>query len=429
MLVVLASVLAIAQFLVPRRYAFVPLLIGICHFQNIPVVQIGAAFSTCKIVIIAGLLRAARERRLSALTRQPMDTAFFAWAAWMLISGMFHRPPDHNPITIRLSVIFDFLGGYLYARCFVGSREDFLRMLRVLGLILIPLALEALAETRVLKNYYDLLYGGSGEITIRGARVRASGPFEHPILLGTFAASVMVMLLPLWWRDRKAFWMGELAGAATVFSSASSGPILTFMSGVFGVAIWRWRRSVGRIRAAIIGLVVLLHLMMQAPVWYLMARIDLAGGSTGWHRAELITAALNHLNEWWLIGSDYTRHWIAYGVYWSPYHIDVTNEYILMGITGGLPLVLCFVFILARAFQVLGKGLRRLRKQRHPDEFVLWCVGAVLFAHCFTFLSITYFDQNGVAFAVLLGCIPGLALATSARAASAKPLSSPEAGA
>jgi hypothetical protein len=199
------------------------------------------------------------------------------------------------------------------------------------------------------------------------------------------------------------------ACVVTIVCSGSSGPIMTFLSGIFGICVWRWRQSVRRIRTLIILGCVALHLVMNAPVWYLMARIDLAGGSTGWHRAELITAALSHFGEWWLVGTDYTRHWIAYGVHWSEYHIDITNHYIAMGVNGGLPLMLCFITILWKAFQTLGRGMKPLRSVGDPDEFTLWCVGAVLFAHCFTFLSISYFDQNNVALAFLLGCIPGIA--------------------
>ena len=36
--------LVVAQFTLPRRLAFAPLLIAICHFQNVPVIEVGGAF-------------------------------------------------------------------------------------------------------------------------------------------------------------------------------------------------------------------------------------------------------------------------------------------------------------------------------------------------------------------------------------------------
>jgi hypothetical protein len=407
-LLILAVILMVVQFRVPSRHAFLPLLIAICHFQNVPVFEIGAAFTICKLIILTGLWRASRERRFARLKFGRLDTWVMIWTVWIFFSGFAHNPTDHNPITIRLSQVFDFGGGYLYARCYLTSREDFLRLAKALAILVVPMALMVALERVSLRNYYGLISGGAQEVVVRGSKLRASGPFGHPILLGTFAATSAVLLLTLWQRERRWVIAGGVACLLIVALSASSGPIVTLLSGLLGVAAWRWRQSVGRIRTLVILVFVALHMVMKAPVWYLMARIDLAGGSTGWHRAELITVALNHFNEWWLVGTEYTRHWIAYGVHWSENHIDITNHYIFMGVTGGLLLMSCYIGILRKAFQNLGRGMRLLRLSGNPGEFVLWCIGAALFAHCFTFLSISYFDQINVAFAMLLGSIPGV---------------------
>ena len=100
---------------------------------------------------------------------------------------------------------------------------------------------------------------------------------------------------------------------------------------------------------------------MKAPAYYLLARIDLTGSSTSWHRAALIDMALGHLSEWWAFGTDHTRHWMPYGVPWSDNHSDITNYYISMGVNGGLPLMLLFIAILAKAFYA-GRWLREAEK-------------------------------------------------------------------
>jgi hypothetical protein len=406
--VLLALALIAAQFALPRRLAFLPLLIAAAHFQIVPLIKAGAAFDTVKLVILAGLIRAMKERTFTWSSRQPLDVLVAAWAGWVLLSGFAHNPPDHNPITIRLSQIYGIAGSYLYARAFIRNPEDYLRYVKCLGVVILPLALLAVYERYAQQNLYGLLGSGASGVTIRSGRVRAAGPFAHPILLGTFGAASAVLLAALYHRDKRWSLIGAGACAVTVFSSASSGPIVTLFSGFMGLALWRWRTSVGRIRVLVILTFLALHMAMQAPVWYLMARIDLAGGSTGWHRAELITAAVNHIGEWWLTGTDYTRHWIAYGVPWSAYHTDITNYYIGMGVMGGLPCLLLFVGILFKAFQTLGRRMRTLRAEKSHLEFVLWTVGASLFAHCFTFLSIGYFDQSYVPLNMLLGSVVGL---------------------
>jgi hypothetical protein len=412
---VLAIALLVAQFKVPRRLAFAPLLIAACHFQFVPVIQLGASFDIAKLVILAGLIRASRENLLTWSSRQPLDVLVAAWAGWMLISGFAHSPPDHNPITIRLSQIYGVLGTYLYSRAFLRNTEDYLAYVKCLVAVIVPLALLALYEKYAQQNLYGLLGSGQAGVTIREGRVRAGGPFAHPILLGTFAASSLALVVALYRTEKRWCLIGMAACLITVFSSASSGPIVTSASGMMGLFMWRWRTSVGKIRTLVILMFITLHMAMQAPVWYLMARIDLAGGSTGWHRAELITAAVRHFSEWWLTGTDYTRHWIAYGIEWSAYHTDITNYYINMGVTGGLPLMLLFIFILIKSFQLLGRRMKALRAVKDPNEFTLWTVGASLFAHCFTFLSISYFDQSYVPLMLVIGAVPGLCLVRTAR--------------
>ena len=60
----------------------------------------------------------------------------------------------------------------------------------------------------------------------------------------------------------------------------------------------------------------------------LMARVDVFGGSTGWHRAWLIDTAVKHFSEWWLLG-------IKNSGVWDPLLADVTNQYLVEGFDGG----------------------------------------------------------------------------------------------
>jgi hypothetical protein len=137
---------------------------------------------------------------------------------------------------------------------------------------------------------------------------------------------------------------------------------------------------------------------MNAPAYFLLARIDMTGSSTSWHRAELIDAALRHVSEWWLVGTDYTRHWMSYGVGWSGNHIDITNYYINMGVYGGLPLMLLFITVLAKGFSSVGGVTSQSADSpgQQGTRFTMWALGAALFTHSATFISISYFDQSVV---------------------------------
>jgi len=147
---------------------------------------------------------------------------------------------------------------------------------------------------------------------------------------------------------------------------------------------------------------------MNDPVYYLMARIDITGGSTGWHRAALIDSSIHHLSEWWLTGTDHTRHWMPTGVYSSENHTDITNHFLQMGVYGGLPLIVLFCAIIFRAFASLSEVLRVSKAASIHDRFMIWTLGAVLFGHTTAFLGISYFDQTVVFLYLVLAAIGSL---------------------
>jgi len=415
---ILALALVIAQFSLPKRLAFLPLILAVVHFQNVPVFNIGVAFSATKLIVLAGLIRAKTEGRFVWSSNQKTDLWILIWAVFAVFTAFFHQPKFVNPFTQRLSLVYDVFGSYLYARAFIKSHDDFIRFLKCLAYAILPLVVLIGVEKFAHTNIYYLMGDIQQGVAIREGRVRASGSFSHPILMGTYGATSFLLLVGLLRVDRKSLKWGLAASAAVVFCSASSGPLMTLFSGLMVMGLWKFRESVGWIRRVVLFTVALLHIVMQAPVWYLMARIDLAGGSTGWHRAELITAAVNHLHEWWLIGTDVTRHWMPYGVEWNAEHIDITNHYIYMGVTGGVFLIFAYVMIILKAFEALGKKMTALRKLKDPSEFTLWCVASVLFANCFTFISISYFDQSNAQLSMILGSIPALCKASKIVAAS-----------
>jgi len=155
--------------------------------------------------------------------------------------------------------------------------------------------------------------------------------------------------------------------------------------------------------AAVVGYI-LLNLVMKAPAYFLIARIDLISSSTGWHRAELIRQAIAHLNEWWFAGTTYTRHWMPYGVSWSKDHCDITNQYIGYGVFGGLPLMLLFIGALWTAFRYVGKFLDRNANGDVGDSWVAWALGAALFAQAASCVSVYYFDQSFIFLFFEPGC-------------------------
>jgi hypothetical protein len=159
------------------------------------------------------------------------------------------------------------------------------------------------------------------------------------------------------------------------------------------------------IRWALLIGVLLVHLAMKAPVWFLIARIgDLVGGG-GYHRAAIIDRFVADVGSWWLIGMDpsKTASWLAYQL--PDGTADLTNQFVVAGVNGGVLGLTLFVALISQGFGQLGLAMIRVRSERPNDEKLLWAFGAALVATVVSFFSVSYFDQIGVVFYILLACI------------------------
>ncbi|WP_457767680.1 hypothetical protein [Cyanobium sp. ULC084] len=378
----------------PRRWAPVPVLIVTCYLPLVQGVMLGSlSFYAIRILILAGFVRIFIRGEYHGLSRSPLDMLMLVWSIWALVASAFRIDPGATLIG-NGGTVFNSFGTYILLRVFCRTPADVVFLCRVVAWLLVPVALEMVYERLAANNLFSLL-GGVPEVPeIRQGRIRAQGPFAHSILAGTVGAAMLPVCLGLWRRHRSTAIIGALASAMMVFACASSGPLMSTIFATIGLLLWHMRTHLRTLRWTFIFLYVFLMAVMKAPPYYLIGRIDLAGGSTGWHRARLIESSLEHLGEWWLAGTDYTRHWMPTGVAWSPDHADITNQYIQMGVVGGLPLMLMFIFFLAMAFSIVGRSVSVAQKSQPEHAFLCWALGASLFAHATTFFSVAYFDQS-----------------------------------
>ncbi len=407
----IACVLLVAQLSVPHRYAFLPLVIAAFHLGNGELI---GQFTVVRMLIIAGLVRAAMTGRFKFSMSDALDRYMVAFCVIALLSSFFHESERGSPLVERIGLCLNIAGTYLYGRAFLGDMANFGRFVEALPYILLPLAIFLVAEQVTQKNFYYPLGARSLDVSERQGKFRAKGPFNHAILAGTAGASSIPLVAMLWHRRRKLAKLGIGSAVAITAASASSGPIATTMLGFGALWLWRYRHRMNAVRWAAVAGVVFLHFYMSRPVWFIMDRIDFVGGSTGWHRAKLFDSALTYLDEWWLAGTDYTRHWMHSGVTWSPNHTDITNYYLHLGVIGGIGLSILLVMFIWRSCFRLGGAMRDAEAAGDPRAFAYWCVAACLFAHAVTFFSISYFGQMYALFWIVVGAVPGLAACQAA---------------
>jgi hypothetical protein len=394
----------------PRRWAPLPLLAGACYMTLGQGIQVGPFhFPIVRMLLFVGVMRVLcrRERLVAGFNR--LDWLILAWGASAICISV-------QPLVGQLGLVYNALGIYFLVRIFCQSVEDMVCLTKILAFVLVPVAIEMINEHVTGHDLFALFGGVADAVEVREGRLRAQGPFSHSILAGGVGAACFPFMIGIWRRDPLAAKVGLAACLVMVVACSSSGPLVGLMAGTFALAVWRWRHLTRQMRIAAVAGYLLLDLVMKAPPYYLIARIDLAGGSTGWHRAELIYQAIQHLNEWWLAGTTYTRHWMPYGVSWSEDHCDITNQYISYGVVGGLPLMFLFIAVLWTAFRYVGNFLRLHADDNPADLKFVWALGAALFAQAASCLSVAYFDQSFIflyANIAVIGSLQALALQPS----------------
>lgn len=400
---------AAALCVLPRRWAPFPLVVGCCYMTLGQGIEIGPfTFTVVRILILFGVLRVwVRGERISG-GLSGLDRLMIAWGVWYCLAALFHTPPLGTLIT-HLGIAYTTMGFYFLLRIFCRDLEDLIGLSKLIGVLLVPIALEMAIEQVTGKNVFSLFGGLPEDVLVREGHRRAQGPFVHPILAGTVGAVCIPLMSGIWHMHRKAASIGLVACIVIVATSRSSGPIMTALMGLFALAMWRWRHLTRTVRWSAVAAYFALSLVMNRPVYFLMSDIDLAGGSAGWHRARLIQSAFEHLDEWWFAGTDRTRHWMPTGVQFSENHTDITNHYLLNGVESGLVAMVLFMGMLVAGFRYVGQSVARDETLNPDHRFVAWCVGSMLFAYSVTSLSIAFFDQS-VLFLVL-----ALATASSLR--------------
>lgn len=364
------------------------------------IVIAGADFNFIRILVVFGMLRILARREFATIAWNWFDAAALAGAAFR-VSGYFASRGDGGAFITAAGSNFEIVGTYLVFRATLRSRADVECVLRGAAVVAMLAAPVFLLESQTGRNLFSA-FGGVPETTmVREGRLRCQGAIAHPILAGcffaTFAGLWMAQVLARRGSDRMIA-LGGLAAAATItFCCASSTPVVAFGQSVLVWALFPLRAWLRFAWISLLAVAAVLHVAMNQPVWFLIARIDAVGGSTGWHRSHLIDGAVRHFGEWWLHGTRSTAHW-GWGLE------DVTNQFILDGVHGGVLAMLALVALFVLGFRAAGSRIRAERGggEARRDAMLAFGVGAVLFSQLATFTAVSYFGQTVMVWQLVL---------------------------
>lgn len=397
-LLVLACILLL---FIKRKYMVLPFLgCGLLIPVSQVVVIFGFHLQAARVLILFAWARLFWSAFLSKQDPFPeMNAVDKVFASWAVCNAILYTILWHavGAFTNRLGFLYSTLGIYFLLRYVVRDRDDVIRAIKVLAVVALPIALLMIAEHRTGSNPISFLTGAAQFPEVRNGSIRAQGPFAHSIIAGTFGAMLLPLFVGLWWQgkgNRLVAALGILCSFVIAAMSSSSTPIMTLGAGLLGLFFWPFRKSMRVVRWGLVVSLIGLQLVMQAPVWFLLARLGFLLGGTGWHRAELIDQFVRHFSEWWLIGTQNNASW---GLdMW-----DSINVYVNAGVEGGLITFIMFIALIVYAFKRIGAA-RVSAEGDLQNEHLAWAIGVALFSNTIAFLGIAYFDQSAIAWYALL---------------------------
>jgi hypothetical protein len=381
--------MSILALIIKKQFIILPILIVavfLTHMQRIVISTLD--FSMIRLILIVVVLRSIIRNDMHKFEWRITDKLLLWYVIVSSFSYIILRLTLASIIN-RLGFAFETLLAYFIVRVYIKNIKDVIFVIKVLAIISLVVALFMTIEQFTHKNLFSV-FGGVAEITpVREGRLRAQGAFSHSIMAGSFGAAFM----PLFWglrnvgknHEKIIGTIGIISSFVIVWASSSSGPVLALMGAIFYILLWNVRDYIKYIKYFVVILIVCLHLVMKAPVWHLIARIDIVGGSTGWHRYYLIDQTIKHFSEWFLFGVRTTGHW-GWGLN------DVTNMFISQGVNGGFLAFSLFFLIIKYSFNTIKITMRELSSQKKKAR-IIWAWGAVLFTHCVSFLGVSYFGQ------------------------------------
>jgi hypothetical protein len=408
----------------PRGKAIAPFIVAaILIPMDQVVVIVGMHFPMLRILTLFGIARLLKEKIYSkrhvfsgGINKIDVTVVLFAIFTALAAIVLFQQ---WGAVIYQLGNIYTIFSIYFLLRFLVRDKEGVVSLVRTLAYVATVIAFVMTWEMATGHNPYAILGGAQasfyGTLMQRADRFRATGCFEHPILAGTFGAILIPLFVLLWREGRKnraLALVGIVSATVITVTSNSSTPVLAYAAGVLALCLWPLRGWMRPIRWGIALMIVALHLVMKAPVWHLIARIDISGGSSSYHRFMLVDQCIRHFGDWWFVGVKSTADWG-----WDMW--DTANQYVTVCDRSGILPFILFIGSLVYGFKYLGRARKLVEGKR--QQFFLWALGAALFANAVAFFGISYVDQTQVVWYGLLAAISATALTIPKTVSAAVP--------
>jgi hypothetical protein len=353
-----------------------------------------------------------------------LDTAVTIATIVYAITLLFTTAMD-EALKNRAGDMMDTLFVYLVVRMLVTDRTRLVSMIKVLGILLIPLAALSLYESATTWNPYATLANYSTHTPhdwvheMRYGFYRAGGPWVSPIMFGLLFVSVIPLLRLL--RYEPAPWKGLsyalcAVAVAGMLGTLSSGPYMMLM--VVGTCLWleRYKSLVRPILiVGIVGCLLVEGISNRHFYDVLADRLAMDSGNA-WYRSQLMRRAFEDLPNYWMAGYGFADP--GWGVLIDERATDGCNDYVAHAAAHGLPGLFAFLGVLVTAMYTTVKT-----HSRTTDPWLrayAWALGSIMVGMILAFVTVSPFKIMITVFYIVLGLQGSLSAFATARPAPAQ---------
>ncbi len=410
-LVILILIILMAQ----REWAAVGVIAGVIYLTSYQHVYIGGFLMfAVRFIEIAGILRIVVRREFATLKINAIDKSFLIFQSSYLAIFLIRSLSDQSLIetnSFRIGYFCDGVMSYFIFRSLLINPLIFRQFLKICAFVIVPFALFMIVESITGRNLFA--FEGGIPPFLRDGHYRAQGVFGVAITAGSFGATLLPLFISIILSREGVLWglVGVVTCMAITVASHSSGPLIASVVGIAAWMCWSIRKRMKIVRWSIILFIILLQLTMKPPVWFIFNRMSDYLGGGGWHRSNLIDQFVRHFDDWWLMGMslEKTANWAATTL--DNGAVDITNEYIAIGVSAGLITLILFIRLLTKCCQAIGESMRKIRADadyHQQDELLLWGIGSSLVSHIINISSVRYWDQSYVIWYMVLAVVSGM---------------------
>ena len=399
-----AAIFSALVFFAPPAYALVAYITCLLWYPSYLALSVGTVdIFVSRIVVLILLLRCLSDSRIQKNFKWSRLDHIVLLSMIVYVGTYCLAVQISTAIENRGGFLLDTWFAYMVVRYIVVDRATLVTVIKGTALAMGPLAILGVIESVTYWQPFAPLIRFCPWITpflleqsaqeLRFGYARAVGPFSHSILFGCSFAIFLPLVFYLrgekGWRT-SAYVLSGLALLGAL-SSMSSGPWVMIIVVVACLSIEKHKHLFKAVLKLFIVSCMLIGVISNRPFYHVLAtRIANPVGGSGWHRARLMDLAIERFDEWWLLG---------YGEQdpgWGPElgndtFTDVTNEFILAGVSYGILGVIALCAVLATAFRCL---IRVQKEQSDPRLVSLsWALFSILLASIVTWMSVSFFGQ------------------------------------